>query len=97
MREKPKVQAVRTRADGDVGYIRVAQFNDQTGAEIKKAIADLATQIGADKLKGYVIDLRNDPGGPLDSATYTCGCGYLFSAAVSTSVECPHCGCGQAW
>ena len=36
-------------------------------------------------------------GGPLDVAVYTCGCGYLFSAPVSTTVTCPHCGCDQAW
>ena len=36
-------------------------------------------------------------GGPEDEATYSCGCGFLFSAAVSTTVTCPHCGGGQAW
>lgn len=36
-------------------------------------------------------------GGPLDTAVYTCGCGYLFDAPVSTTVACPHCGCDQAW
>jgi hypothetical protein len=36
-------------------------------------------------------------GGPLDVAVYTCCCGYLFSAAVSTTVSCPHCGTDQAW
>ncbi len=36
-------------------------------------------------------------GGPVDCASYTCSCGYLFVAAVSTSVQCPHCGTGQAW
>lgn len=36
-------------------------------------------------------------GGPLDQATYVCGCGLLFSAPVSTTVACPHCGCEQAW
>ncbi len=36
-------------------------------------------------------------GGPIDQAVYTCGCGYLFSAAVSTTVSCPHCGTDQAW
>jgi hypothetical protein len=35
--------------------------------------------------------------GPQDSARYECGCGYAFSASVSTSVSCPHCGQGQAW
>ncbi|HME03637.1 MAG TPA: hypothetical protein VKG38_11495 [Solirubrobacteraceae bacterium] len=36
-------------------------------------------------------------GGPRDCASYTCSCGYLFVASVSTSVACPHCGAGQAW
>ncbi len=36
-------------------------------------------------------------GGPIDQAAYSCGCGYLFSAPVSTTVSCPHCGAGQAW
>lgn len=38
-----------------------------------------------------------ESGGPIDNAHYTCHCGYVFQAAVSTSVECPHCGTGQAW
>ena len=32
-----------------------------------------------------------------DRALYTCGCGYVFSEDVSTSVACPHCGDSQAW
>ncbi|HEV7942385.1 MAG TPA: hypothetical protein VGP17_06240 [Solirubrobacteraceae bacterium] len=36
-------------------------------------------------------------GGPIDEATYVCGCGLMFSAPVSTTVACPHCGCEQAW
>jgi hypothetical protein len=36
-------------------------------------------------------------GGPIDHASYNCACGYLFSADVSTSVTCPHCGTAQAW
>jgi hypothetical protein len=38
-----------------------------------------------------------EAGGPLDRAAYSCGCGYQFSAPVSTTVSCPHCGTGQAW
>jgi hypothetical protein len=38
-----------------------------------------------------------DAGGPDDSATYHCSCGYVFESAVSTSVACPHCGSTQAW
>lgn len=36
-------------------------------------------------------------GGPRDEAVYACACGYVFSAAVSTTVGCPHCGVDQAW
>lgn len=32
-----------------------------------------------------------------DHALYACGCGHAFSAGVSTSVDCPRCGAGQAW
>jgi len=38
-----------------------------------------------------------DAGGPDDRATYSCGCGFLFEASVSTSVQCPHCRTVQAW
>jgi hypothetical protein len=38
-----------------------------------------------------------ESGGPDDRAMYTCSCGYVFEADVSTSVACPHCGAGQAW
>jgi hypothetical protein len=38
-----------------------------------------------------------EAGGPVDQASYVCSCGYLFSASVSTSVSCPHCGSAQAW
>ena len=36
-------------------------------------------------------------GGPEDEALYWCMCGYAFTAKVTTSVECPHCGVEQAW
>jgi hypothetical protein len=38
-----------------------------------------------------------DAGGPDDRACYSCGCGFLFEAPVSTSVRCPHCESVQAW
>ena len=43
------------------------------------------------------VDRVREAGGPMDTALYSCGCGYVFSAAVSTTVCCPHCGTGQAW
>jgi hypothetical protein len=42
--------------------------------------------------------VRQRHGGPSqDRALYTCNCGYVFEAQVSTSVGCPHCGGKQAW
>src|SRR5712672_3237452 len=63
-----RVRSVRSRMEGeDVGFIRVTQFNEQTTEGLKKAITELTTQTG-DKLKGFIIDLRNNPGGLLDQA-----------------------------
>ena len=67
VRTKPDTRSVSAHVDGgDVGYIRIAQFDGQTADQLKQAIADIAAKVPADQLKGYVIDLRNDAGGPLD-------------------------------
>src|SRR5260221_7174936 len=67
-RARIQVRSVRSRLEGDdVGFIRVTQFNEQTTEDLKKAITDLSTQAG-DKLKGFIVDLRNNPGGLLDQA-----------------------------
>jgi carboxyl-terminal processing protease len=58
---------VKYQAEDDVGYININSFNEQTSADLQKAIKGLKRQIGA-KLKGYIIDLRNNPGGLLDQA-----------------------------
>jgi carboxyl-terminal processing protease len=64
-----RVRSVRSRTEGDdVAYIRITQFNEQTTEGVKKMIADLTAQIPADKLKGFILDLRNNPGGLLDQA-----------------------------
>jgi carboxyl-terminal processing protease len=69
VRDVIRVRSVRsTNEGGEIGYIRVTQFNEQTSEGLKKAINDLAGQIPAEKLKGYVLDLRNNPGGLLDQA-----------------------------
>jgi carboxyl-terminal processing protease len=68
MREIIRVRSVRSRLEGDdVGFIRITEFNEQAADGVKKAIADLMTQSG-DNLRGFVIDLRNNPGGLLDQA-----------------------------
>ena len=69
VRDVIRVKSVRSHAEGDdIGYIRITQFNEQTTDGLKQAIDDLNSQLGADKIKGYVIDLRNNPGGLLDQA-----------------------------
>ena len=67
-RAKILVASVKSRTEGDVGYIRLSGFTEQTQVGLDKAIKDLKAKIGADKIKGYVIDLRNNPGGLLDQA-----------------------------
>jgi carboxyl-terminal processing protease len=64
-----RVKSVRSHPEGsDVGYIRITQFNEQTTDGLKESIADMKNQLGADKIKGYILDLRNNPGGLLDQA-----------------------------
>jgi len=69
VRSKIVVRSVRMKIEGDdVGYVRITQFNEQTTDGLKKSITDISNQIANDKLRGYVIDLRNNPGGLLDQA-----------------------------
>jgi len=53
---------------GNVGYIRIAEFNELTVDELTSAIKELQAKIPADQMKGYILDLRNNPGGLLDQA-----------------------------
>jgi carboxyl-terminal processing protease len=68
VREEIVVQSVRSRQEGNVAYIRITTFNEQTFDGLKGAVDKLSKDIGPDKVKGFVIDLRNDPGGLLDQA-----------------------------
>lgn len=63
-----RVRPVRWRVEDDVGYIRVTSFNEQTYENLATAVEELTSEIGADRLRGFVIDLRNNPGGLLDQA-----------------------------
>jgi carboxyl-terminal processing protease len=62
-----KVDSVKYHAEGDIGYIRLTAFNEQTGPGLEKAVRELRAKIGPG-IKGYIIDLRNNPGGLLDQA-----------------------------
>ena len=68
-RQTITVRSVRDRDErSNVGYIRITQFNQPTTDELKRAIKDLSAKIPAAQLKGYILDLRNNPGGLLDQA-----------------------------
>jgi len=67
-RENIRVRPVRARVEqDDIAYIRVTSFNEQTTEGLKREITNLQNQVG-DKLKGFIIDLRNNPGGLLEEA-----------------------------
>jgi carboxyl-terminal processing protease len=66
-REVIRIQVVRSRLEGDVGYIRLTSFNEQTDPGLRKAFQDLKQKAGG-SLRGIVLDLRNNPGGLLDQA-----------------------------
>ena len=67
VRDVIKIRSVRGRVEDDVAYIRITQFNEQTFDGVKSQIEKQSEEIG-DKLKGYVLDLRNNPGGLLDQS-----------------------------
>ncbi len=62
-----RISPVRARAEGNVGYVRITTFNEHTLEELEKAVARLKREIG-EELVGFVLDLRNNPGGLLDQA-----------------------------
>ncbi len=62
-----KISPVRARAEGDIAYIRVTTFNEQTNAVMREEVAKLKDEMG-DQFRGLVLDMRNNPGGLLDQA-----------------------------
>lgn len=69
IRDIIRINPVRANIEGDdIGYIRISQFNEQTFSSLKASIQKLKKEIDQDKHKGYIIDLRNNPGGLLDQA-----------------------------
>ncbi len=62
-----RIQSVRSRIEKDIGYVRITTFNEQANNGLKKAMKEFKEELGG-KLKGIVLDLRNNPGGLLDQA-----------------------------
>ncbi|MBT5810986.1 MAG: S41 family peptidase, partial [Rhodospirillaceae bacterium] len=67
IRDKIKIKSVRSRNDDDVGYIRITSFSAQTDVGLRATVKKIKENTG-DKLRGYILDLRNNPGGLLDQA-----------------------------
>ncbi|MEO1328127.1 MAG: S41 family peptidase [Pseudomonadota bacterium] len=68
IRDNIKINPVRGRAEDDVAYLRITTFNQQTHSALVETLAEVREEIGEEKLKGYIIDLRNNPGGLLTQA-----------------------------
>jgi carboxyl-terminal processing protease len=66
-RDNIKIRSTRWRTEGDVGYVRITSFSEQSHDGLVKAMKKIHEKLGA-KLKGVVLDLRNNPGGLLDQA-----------------------------
>jgi carboxyl-terminal processing protease len=69
-RDTIKVKSVRHELKEDVGYIRITTFNEQTSPGLEEAISALQKEVkdGNRELKGYILDLRNNPGGLLNQS-----------------------------
>ncbi|WP_292636152.1 S41 family peptidase [Mesorhizobium sp.] len=68
VRDIIKVKAVKFRVENDIGYMKITSFTEKTYDDLENAIDTIKKQIPDDKLKGYVLDLRLNPGGLLDQA-----------------------------
>ncbi len=89
VREIIPIRAVKSRVEGDVGYLRVISFTEKTYDDLEAAIEKIKKDVPADKLKGYVLDLRLNPGGLLDQAIYVSDAFLERGEVVSTRSRDP--------
>jgi len=68
VRDIIKIKAVRYRVENDVGYLKINSFTERTFEDLQDAISKIQAEVPTEKLKGYVLDLRLNPGGLLDQA-----------------------------
>jgi carboxyl-terminal processing protease len=87
-REVIHIQVVKSALYGDVGYIRMSSFNEESDPKLREAIAKLKDESHGN-LKGLVFDLRNDPGGLLDQAVDVCEDFIPDGEIVSTRARHP--------
>ena len=82
-REEIKIKSVKWDVKDRIGYIRITSFNEQTQPGLDAAIKEIQSKIGS-KIQGYVLDLRNNPGGLLDQAVSVSGSFLDGGEVVST-------------
>jgi carboxyl-terminal processing protease len=87
VRDLIRVQTVFSHTiGGDVGYIRIAKFNDLTAVGLQKALEDISARTPANRLRGFILDLRNNPGGVLEQAILVSSA-FLKSGDVVTTTR----------
>ncbi len=89
VRDVIKVKPVKYEAKGDIGYIRIITFSEKTTQMVQEAVKELTKQIGKDKLIGFILDVRNNPGGLLDQAVGVCDTFLSAGEIVSTRSRNP--------
>ena len=67
-RDTIKIKAVKYRVEGDIGYLRISKFSEKTFDDLEAGMASIKKQLGPNGVSGYVVDLRNNPGGLLTQA-----------------------------
>ncbi len=69
IRDVIRIRSVRYRIeDGAIGFVDVNTFNEQTYDNLENGIKKIREEVGDEKLKGFIVDLRLNPGGLLDQA-----------------------------
>ena len=90
IRDTIKLTAVRTRTQGEAVVLRVSTFNDQTYENLRDGIAEAIDEKGGiDNVSGFVIDLRNNPGGLLSQAVAVSDAFLTKGEIVSTRGRTP--------
>lgn len=78
-----KIQSVRYRNEGDIGYVRITSFNEQTKTGLERGVDKVKADLNGE-MKGLILDLRNNPGGLLDQAVSVAGAFLEQGEIVST-------------
>ena len=83
-----KIQAVRSRLEGDVAYVRISSFSEQADRGLRQALEDMREEAGGE-VQGVVLDLRNNPGGLLSQAVAVADSFLEQGEIVSTASRRP--------